>query len=170
MSGPDGTAGSSRPLRSLASSGQAIVVQSAGVEALLRIEIDAAAVLASADAATAVRFYLLLEQVRGTHDATVLQVYLREPDPVRTSPNGALFLGSAALFGLRRATAAAPHSGMACVLDITAHEAVLRAVIGRAIAHPNVQFDLLVRPHPPLPPGTSIDIGRIGICIEALQP
>lgn len=166
MSDPGGTAGWSRSLRALASSTVAVVVHSAGVEVPVRIDDDAAALLACADAAAPVRLYLLLEQVRGTLDATVLQIYLRNPDPVTSGQGGALFMGSVALYGLRRATSAAPDRGMVCILDVSAHESVLRPAIARGDTH----FELYVRPHPPLQTGTKIDIGRIGICIEPRQP
>lgn len=166
MSDPGDRAGSSRSLRALASSRPPIIVHSAGVEVTVSIDSDAAAALACAVAAPALHLYLLLEQVRGTHDAIVLQIYLREPDPAKAGQNGALLLGSVALYGLRRATAATPDRGMVSILDITAHERVIRPAIERGDA----QFVLYVRPHPALPAGTSIEIGRIGICIEPLQP
>lgn len=166
MSDPGDTAGWSRALRALAASKTAIVVHSAGVEVPVRIDDDAAALLADADAAASTHFYLLLEQVRGTLDATVLQVYLRDPDPATSGQHGALFMGSVALYGLRRATSTAPDRGMVCILDIGTHESALR----QAIARGATQFELYVRPHPALQTGTSIDIGRIGICIEPRQP
>ncbi|WP_322049786.1 DUF7868 domain-containing protein [Paraburkholderia bannensis] len=166
MSDAGNTAGWSRSLRALASSKASIVVNAAGVEVPLHIDDDAAALLAGTDAAATVRLYLLLEQVRGTLDATVLQIYLRHPDPARSGQHGALFMGSIALYGLRRATSASPDRGMVCILDISAHDTVLRPAIARG----DTQFELYVRPHPPLQTGTSIDIGRIGICIEPRQP
>ena len=68
------------------------------------------------------RVFLNLENVRGTHDATVLSVYLNLPEGARPSDHPELLAGSVGLFGLRRAEFRDGHHGgqsLNFVLEIT---------------------------------------------------
>jgi hypothetical protein len=89
------------------------------------------------------RLLLFLAGVRGTQDATSLVVSLRRP---ATHGREVSILGSAALFGLRRAT---PSGGLNFPFDLP--DPFL----------PPGGVSVGVRPDPPLPPGADIRIDAI---------
>jgi hypothetical protein len=150
----------------LASSRGAISVQFEGIEFTLAPE-PAAAVLpdwagllsAGAEPGRAIRMHVALEHLRGTHDATVLRVFLRVAEPQAGHEAAETFLASAGLYGLRRASAPGDGEGLHCQLDVTAHAALLmRAMRGR-----DGRLMLAIRPHRPMPQGAAISIERIGL-------
>jgi hypothetical protein len=107
---------------------------------------------------TTSRLYVALEAIRGTFDATVLQVHFAET-----------YLGSVALYGLR--TASSPRSdgtgaGLTGYVDITSQA---HRIIGRALA-PDAQLKLSIRPHQTLPQGIEITIERICLYAESIAP
>jgi len=96
--------------------------------------------------APAVRLSLALEQIRGGYDAAVLKLYLGESEDI--------FLGSVALYGLRRASA-----GLSSHLDIPAP--ALTVITASAAA--GIPLPLFIRPNQPLPDGVEIAIERIAL-------
>jgi tyrosinase len=68
------------------------------------------------------RVYLILENIRGTHDATILNVYINVPEDASQGDHRNLLAGSVGLYGLRRASiqhGADGGLGLTFVLDIT---------------------------------------------------
>ncbi|KWI30861.1 hypothetical protein [Burkholderia stagnalis] len=159
--------GPGRSLRVIAASDAPILVQRDGVAVPLRIDRAAVVALASEQAAHAgdgslFRFYLMLERVRGTHDATVLQAFLRTQGATQAGHSQDTYLASVGLFGLRRASADDASEGLLYYLDVTSHAALLQGAIALAEAPLRVS----IRPRQALPGGVAIDIGRISICVE----
>ncbi|MGZ2749377.1 DUF7868 domain-containing protein [Burkholderia stagnalis] len=167
MTDPTNVTGSGRSLRVIAASDAPILVQGDGVAVPLRIDHAAVAALASEQAAHAgdgslFRFYLVLEHVRGTHDATVLQAFLRTQGSTGGGHSQDTYLASAGLFGLRRASADDSSEGLLYYLDVTSHAALLQ----RATAPVEPHLRVSIRPRQALPGGVAIDIGRICMCVE----
>lgn len=156
----------------LASSRGAISVQSEGIEFALTPE-PAIAVLPEwagllstrAEPGPAIRMHVALEHVRGTSDATVLRVFLREAEPQTGYEPAETFLASAGLYGLRRASAPGDGEGLHCHLDVTAHAALLV----RAMHGANGGLTLAIRPHRPMPDGVFISIERMGLWGERFE-
>ena len=68
------------------------------------------------------RVYLLLENIRGTYDATILNVYINLPEEASQGDHRNLLAGSVGLYGLRRASIQHGEEGglgLTFVLDIT---------------------------------------------------
>jgi tyrosinase len=108
------------------------------------------------------RVYLNLENVRGTHDASVLSVYINLPDGANPSDHPELLAGSVGLFGLRRASLQdGQHAGegLDFVLDIT------KIVDALHLNHTLDADSLQVRivPHQAVPEQAEITVGRISI-------
>ncbi len=105
---------------------------------------------------TTSRLYLALENMRGTFDATVLQIHL----------GGDIYLGSIALFGLR--SASLPRSdqtsaGMTSYLDMTPQaQSTIESL------RTDSQLRVSIRPRNELPVGVEILIERIRIYIETV--
>jgi hypothetical protein len=107
--------------------------------------------------ATNGRAYLILDGVRGTHDATILNVFLHLPgDP----PDHGLSAGGAALYGLRRASKG---EGLTPILVVTSFFQGLNHAAADEII---VSF----RINPPLPPDDPITIRRIALVYEDYTP
>jgi hypothetical protein len=125
----------------LIASSSTVQVTAAGTDATLQWT-DQASIAPSA------RLSLALEQIHGTYDAAILKVFLLAPDEI--------FLGSVALYGLRRASA-----GMTGHIEVPAEAlALIDPVAGTPL-------QLAVRPHEPLPNGVEIAIGRIGLYLNS---
>jgi tyrosinase len=109
------------------------------------------------------RVYLTLENIRGTYDATILNVYINVPEDVSQGGDlRNLLAGSVALYGLRRASVqdGEDHGlGLTFVLDIT------RILIEQPAAKSPYANEIRVSivPHPQLPNAVEIVVGRVGI-------
>ncbi len=108
------------------------------------------------------RVYLKLENVRGTFDASVLGVYVNLPDGAMPRDSRKFLAGTAALFGLRRASVKdGPHGGqgLSFLLDAT-------PVIDTL--HLNKQLDVgsirvTIVPTHQLPDNADITVDRISL-------
>lgn len=99
-------------------------VPGAGFETVLRLEAGAHRNLVEHIVAGGAkpRVYLLLENIQGTRDATVLNAYLGLPDGALPGEHAGLLGGSVGLYGLRRASLRHDPdggSGLSFVLDVT---------------------------------------------------
>lgn len=106
--------------------------------------------------------YLKLENVRGTQDATVLRVYANLPAQADPATTQAQFVGSVALFGLRRASVQdGTHggAGLTFILDISDH--VDQMYLENKLASGEIKISFL--PSNDLPQSTSIEVGRVSI-------
>ncbi|RQS13915.1 hypothetical protein DIE07_07125 [Burkholderia sp. Bp9002] len=170
MTAPTNMTDSGRSLRVIAASDAPILVQGDGVAVELRIDSAAVVALASEQAAHAgdgslFRFYLVLERVRGTDDATVLQAFLRTQGSTGAGPPQDTYLASVGLFGLGRASADDSSEGLLYYLDVTSHTALLQ----RATALAQERLCVSIRPRQALSGGVAIDIGRLCICVEHIN-
>lgn len=134
-------------------------VVGAAVHATLPLTAQGRYLLADWTAAAPGQLYLVLDQVRGTHDATVLQVYLNLPpgEPPAAAPQQRV--DSVALFGLRRASvpdSAGPGPGLSLLLDVTRLAAGLEAQAPSALR-------VSLVPNRPLPPTSDLVVGQIGL-------
>lgn len=107
--------------------------------------------------ASSFRIYLVLDDVKGTFDATVLRVNLQQSNQLPE-----IYLGSVALFGLRQASLNESGKGMQFYLDITPHAVQLLSdstLIQR-------QVTISIRPTKALPAGVVITVGQLRLCLE----
>ena len=108
------------------------------------------------------RVYLNLENVRGSHDASVLSVYINLPAGAKPSDHPELLAGSVGLFGLRGASFKdGKHGGQGLnfVLEITKIIDALH--LNNALDVDSLQVTIV--PHRVVPDQAQITIGRVGI-------
>lgn len=144
-------------------------VRSAGVEVTARAHgafmSDAATM---SGIGTTSRFYIALENMRGTFDAAVLRVHIQACSSDGHELAAEVYLGSIALFGLRNASSPRPDgasSGLTSYLDITPQA---NQLIGKALPL-DARFQVWIRPHSELPDGVEISIERIRLYIESIK-
>ena len=107
--------------------------------------------------AGAAQVYLVLDEIRGTHDATVLNMHLRLPEDAASGRREEFAAGSVGLYGLRRASA---QQGLQFTLDVTAFFA------GLDPSSPSLTDDrdevlVSILLHRELPASDPVVIGRI---------
>jgi tyrosinase len=108
------------------------------------------------------RVFLNLENVRGTHDATALSVYINLPEGAKPSDHPELLAGSVGLFGLRGASLKDDkHAGQGLnfVLDITKIIDALH--LKNALDVDSVKVRIV--PHHMIPDQAQITVGRVSI-------
>ena len=108
------------------------------------------------------RVFLNLENVRGTHDALVLNVYINLPEGAKPGDHPELFAGSVGLFGLRRASVVdSKHGGQGLnfVLDITKIIDTLQ--MNKALDVDSLEVTIV--PHQPVPAQAEITVGRVSV-------
>jgi tyrosinase len=108
------------------------------------------------------RVFLNLENVRGTHDASVLSVYINLPDGAKPGDHPELLAGSVGLFGMRRASVKDDKhagQGMNFVLDITKIVDALH--LKNALDVDSLQVRIV--PHTKVPDKAEITVGRVSI-------
>jgi tyrosinase len=112
------------------------------------------------------RAFLKLENVRGTFDATVLDVYVNLPHNEKPDDGGTLLAGDVALFGLRRASVKdGQHAGegLTFILDIT--HIIDQLHLANALDRDSLQVNIV--PNRPLPEEAEIQVGRISVYRQA---
>jgi tyrosinase len=108
------------------------------------------------------RVFLNLENVRGTHDAAALSVYINLPEGAKPGDHPELLAGSVGLFGLRRASAKDDkHAGQGLnfVLDITKIIDALHLKNALDVD----SLDVRIVPHQAIPDQAQITVGRVSI-------
>ena len=145
----------------LGSSAEQLPLSSAGIAVLIPLTPAGRYHLAAPDEHTGPeRLYMALENVRGTRDAAVLNVYLTLPaaDP---RPAEQRLVGGAALYGLRLASlpGGGNGAGLTLVFELTA------ALVGlsgtQLVQGPGLH--VRVAPSRPLPDAPDITIGRVSV-------
>lgn len=109
--------------------------------------------------------YLKVENVRGTFDASVLNVYVNLPENVAPREGGKYLAGEVALFGLRRASLKdGQHAGegLSFILDIT--PIVDRLHLDKTLDADTLQVSIV--PSRKLPEKADITVGRISVFRE----
>lgn len=105
------------------------------------------------------RMYLNLDNVRGTHDAGALSVYVNVPAGAEAADHPELLAGSVGLFGLRRASAPdGQHAGTGLnfVLDVTGIADALHIGSG-------ADLRVTIVPDREVPDGAAITVGRVSL-------
>jgi tyrosinase len=116
----------------------------------------------AAEAAAPDRVYLKLENVRGTHDASILSVYINLPDGAKPSDHPELLAGSVGLFGLHDASLEdGKHGGQGLdfVLEITKIVDALHLKDALDVDSLSVR----IVPYRPIPDNEQITVGRVSI-------
>jgi tyrosinase len=145
-----------------------------GSEARTTVKLDtdvrrkvSASLAAAAETAQPDRVFLNLENVRGTQDASVLNVYVNLPEGEEPSDHPELLAGSVGLFGLRRATLKDGRhggQGLSFVLEITRIVDALH--LGHALDADSLQVRIV--PHQPVPEKADITVGRVSVYRQGL--
>jgi tyrosinase len=108
------------------------------------------------------RLFLQLENVLGTHDASVLSVYINLPENEPPAAHPELLAGSVGLFGLRRAsTVDAPHGGQGLTFVLELTDIVDRLHVRNAIDEGALKVTIV--PHQPMPEPAEVTVGRISM-------
>ena len=146
----------------LGTSAEQLPISSAGV--LVTVQLTPAGqryLAARAGNAAPERVCLALENVRGTHDATVLNVYLSQPEDEQRGARPQLVVGSAALYGLRLASnpRGSNRAGLTLVFELNS----LLAEPDTAQLLQGNELHLRVAPSRPLPEKPDITIGRVSV-------
>jgi tyrosinase len=109
------------------------------------------------------RVYLVLENIRGTYDAGILNVYINVPEDASQGGDVRdLLAGSVGLYGLRRASVQHGEDrglGLSFVLDITR---ILFEQPAAKSPYAN-EIHVSIVPQPQLPNAVEIVVGRVGI-------
>jgi len=111
------------------------------------------------------RVYLNLENVRGTHDATALSVFINLPEGSNPADHQELLAGTVGLFGLRRATmAGGKHvgGGLSFLLDIS--PIVDQLHLSNALNTDTLRVTIV--PNRPVPANAEITVGRVSVYRE----
>jgi tyrosinase len=148
---------SQQPIPVKGSGASSTVKLDAGVRDKLSASLSSASETAAPD-----RVFLNLENVRGTHDAAVLSVYLNLPEGAKPSDHPELLAGGVGLFGLRRASAIdGRHGGQGLnfVLDITKVADTLH--LNNALNADSLRVTIV--PNRAVPDQSEITVGRISI-------
>jgi len=111
------------------------------------------------------RVFLNLENVRGSSDATVLDVYINVPEGAKPTDYPDHMAGSVALFGVRKASKGDSHEagdGLTFVVDITKVVDTLHLANNFDVS----KLDVRLVPTRPVSDAAQISIGRIGVFRE----
>jgi tyrosinase len=122
----------------------------------------AASLANASETAVPDRVFLNLENVRGTHDAAALSVYINLPEGAKASDHPELLAGTVGLFGLRRASLKdGKHGGqgMNYVLEITKIVDALH--LNHALDVDSLRVTIV--PYQDVPGDEQITVGRVGI-------
>jgi tyrosinase len=151
---------------------EALAIKGSGVRTTVRLDTDvrsrvSASLVNASEAAQPDRVFLNLENVRGTHDALVLNVYINIPEGTTPGDHPERFAGSVALFGLRRASLKdGEHGGQGLefILDIT--KIVDDLHLENALDADALQVSIV--PHQPVPEQADVAVGRVSVYRQGL--
>ena len=146
---------------------EAVPIKRAGASTAVKLDPGArakvsASLATAAESAAPDRVFLNLENVRGTHDASVLSVYINLPEGAKPADHSELLAGSVGLFGLRKASFKDDKhggEGLNFVLDITKIVDALH--LRNALDVDSLRVTIV--PHRPVPDQAQITVGRISI-------
>ena len=108
------------------------------------------------------RVYLILENIRGTYDATILNVYINVPEDASQADHRNLLAGSVGLYGLRRASIQHGEEGglgLTFVLDIT--PILIEQPAGKSPYANEIRVSIV--PNRQLPDPAEVVVGRVSI-------
>jgi len=144
-----------------------LAIKGTGARTTVKLDKDvrrkvSASLLGASEAVPPDRVYLNLENVRGTHDPSVLQVYVNLPEGANPADHPELLAGSVGLFGLRKASSKDDKhggQGLNFVLDITKIIDTLH--LANALDADALQVRIV--PHQPVPDKAEITVGRVSV-------
>jgi tyrosinase len=146
---------------------QSVPIKGARARATVRLNPDVRRKVSQSLAAASAtnlpdRVFLNLENIRGTHDASVLNVYVNLPEGANPSDRPELFAGSVALFGLRRASAAdGKHGGQGLTFTLDITKIVDDMHLNNALDTDSIGVTIV--PHHPVPDQADVTVGRISV-------
>ena len=142
-------------------------IKGSGAHTVIRLNADVRHDLVASRAKTSGgtsrdRVYLLLENIRGTYDAAILNVYINLPEEASQGDHRNLLAGSVGLYGLRRASIQHGEDGglgLTFLLDIT------RILIEQSEAKSRYANEIRVSivPQRQLPDPADVVVGRVSI-------
>lgn len=146
---------------------QQVAIKGTGARTSVRLEPNvrrkvSASLAKASETAPPDRVFLNLENVRGTHDAAALSVYINLPDGAKPGDHPELLAGTVGLFGLRRASAKDDKhagQGLSFVLDITKIIDALHLKNALDVDSLNVR----IVPRRAIPDQADITVGRVSI-------
>jgi tyrosinase len=146
---------------------QALPIKGSGANTSVKLDTGvrrkmAASLAGASETAAPDRVFLNLENVRGTHDATVLNVYINLPQGAKPGDHPELLAGSVGLFGLRRASVKdSQHAGQGLnfVLEITKIMDALH--LSRALDVDSLTVRIV--PYRAVPDHAEVTVGRVSI-------
>jgi tyrosinase len=108
------------------------------------------------------RVYLALERVRGTHDGSVLNVYINLPEGAMPMDHPELLAGSVGLFGLRRASDRdSTHAGRGLSFTLEISRIVDTLHLTNALQSDSIAVTVV--PRHPVPDDESVTVGRVSV-------
>ena len=151
----------------LGTNSEELEIKGSGAHTLVRFSADGRRKLVADLTNTAAgrlrsRVYLLLENIRGANDASVLNAYINLPEGARTGEHRDLMAGAVALYGLRRASIQSGQhggSGLTFVLDVT-------PILGELFATKSLDADVIrvtIVPQRQLQDSAGIVVARVSI-------
>jgi tyrosinase len=136
-----------------------------GVRQKVAASLTAAAKAVSPEAARPDRVFLNLENVRGTADGTVFQVYVNLPQGADPAQHPELLAGSAALFGVREASLPdEKHAGQGLTFVLDISSIVDNLHLNNAL-NAN-KLDIRILPLNPVSAEANITVGRVSVFRE----
>ena len=151
----------------LGTNSEELEIKGSGAQTIVRFTADGRRKLVAGLANTAAassrsRVYLMLENIRGTNDASILNVYINPPGDARPGEHRDLMAGTVGLYGLRMASIRRDQnggSGLTFVLDIT-------PILSELLATKSLDADVIrvsILPHRQLRDSTGIVVTRVSI-------
>ena len=142
-------------------------IKGSGAHTVIRLNADVRHDLVASRAKTSGgtsrdRVYLLLENIRGTYDATILNVYINVPEDASQADHRNLLAGSVGLYGLRRASIQHGEDGglgLTFVLDIT--PILIEQPAGKSTYANEIRVSIV--PNRQLPDPAEVVVGRVSI-------
>ena len=156
-----------RNMELVGASQEAVPIKGLGVSTAVKLDPGvrskvSASLAKASQTAVPDRVFLNLEDVRGTHDASVLSVYINLPEGAKPGEHPELLAGSVGLFGLRRASLKdGKHGGQGLnfVLEITKIIDTLH--LKNALDVDSLRVRIV--PHQAVPDQAQITVGRVSI-------
>jgi tyrosinase len=151
----------------LGTNSEELEIKGSGAYTIVRFSADGrrklvAGLTKTAGGSLSSRVYLLLENIRGANDASVLNVYINLPEDARPGEHRDLMAGAVGLYGLRRASIQSSQhggSGLTFVLDVT-------PILGELLATKSLDADVIrvsIVPQRQLQESAGIVVARVSI-------
>jgi tyrosinase len=142
-------------------------IKGSGAHTVIRLNADVRHDLVASRAKTSGgtsrdRVYLLLENIRGTYDATILNVYINVPEDASQADHRNQLAGSVGLYGLRRASIQHGEDGglgLTFVMDIT--PILIEQPAGKSPYANEIRVSIV--PNRQLPDPAEVVVGRVSI-------